>query len=245
MFVALKSRIESLIASLMKIVCLLLVSLIMRLPAQRPDLDEFSREVDLSTLKPIESAPESGEAVPLPPPNHLFAGIDVLDPLPEAGEDTVKPLGENGLRILHLPAAEYLVVPNPPRIDGAYQRLAETLEEMGYPAVFPLKVVLHADSKFSVAIALRKERTDILPIGVDISPLPSITLLGVDADIHLLQKDHPPVLEAYLAVRKYARSARLELDTTEFYALPGEDERVFFALRIKKASRTGDLPVQP
>ncbi len=229
----------------MKVDFLLLLLLTVRLSAQLPDLDTLSREVDLSTLKPREVPSEPVETAPPSPHTHLFAGIEALTPLSEPGEDSLQPIGDGKLQILHLPAADYLVVPNPPRIDSAYHLLAETLAEMDISSGFPLKVVLHADSKFSVAIVLTQKKHDSLPLGVDISPLPPITLLGLDADIELLQRDHPPFLEAFQSIRSYARSVGFDLDTREFYALPREPGRVFFGLRINNPTRTGDLPVQP
>jgi hypothetical protein len=226
-------------------ILLLLISTAAHLSAQPPDLDTFSRDVDLSTLNTPAAPQVTPEANPDVPPTHLFAGFESLPPLPEPAEEQFQPVQETELSLLRLPAAGYLVVPNPPRIDMAYARLAQALAHLDQTPAFPLKVVLHADEKFSVAIALPEDRKEALPLGVDLSPLPAITLLGLYADIQLLRKDQPPVLEAYQTIRLYARSANVELDAAELYAIPLEPGRVFFALRIKNPPRTGDFPVHP
>lgn len=217
----------------MKSLFLLFLTLTARLQAQPPDLDGLSREVDLSTLKPSLPVSEPGEGPSPHPRAHLFKNVDRLRLLAEPAEDPFHPLPESDLLMLRLPAADYLVAPNPSRIDTAYQRLLETLDTIGNPAKFPLKVVLHADSKFSVAIALARTPNDPLPPGVDISPLPAMTLYGVFADIQVLQKDRPSVLAAFQSIRRHARSAGLQLDSSELYAFPREPGRVFFAMRVQ------------
>ncbi|MDA3873868.1 MAG: hypothetical protein PF795_07895, partial [Kiritimatiellae bacterium] len=64
----------------MKNSLLLLLTLTVRLAAQRPDLDDLSRGVDLSTLKPIDTPSPAGEPDTRPPHSHLFVDMDLLTP---------------------------------------------------------------------------------------------------------------------------------------------------------------------
>jgi len=208
--------------------------------AQPADLDDWSGELDLSILETPSPTPSPTEP-PDVPAESLFSLFDRLPerrPPPENAFAAVVPGSD--LHLLHLPAAQYLVVPNPPRVDEAYLRLTDAVERADLSPVFPLKTVLHADGNFSVAVALPETVERAVPVGTDLSPLPALRLIGIHADIPVARRDHPKVVNAFLRLREAARSAGFVLDTSEFYFLPRTPGSVFFALRVESGPDTGE-----
>ncbi|MGA0333454.1 MAG: hypothetical protein ACO3N7_05725 [Kiritimatiellia bacterium] len=199
-------------------------------PAQRPDVDALTRELDLSILR--EENGEEPETPLRPPPHHVFVDFDRLPAVAPAAE-WLESFQNGNLYLLRLPAASYLVAPNPPRVDTSYAALALALQELDLQARFPVKLVLHADGNFSVAVALAEPPDRPLPLGIDLSPLPALEFAAVEADIQLLDKTHPPVLDAYLRLQSLARSQGWTLDRKEFYFFPQSPGKVWFALRVQ------------
>lgn len=209
--------------------------------AQNADVDGLSRDLDLSildkSLSPAADLEGNDEEVPA---SHLFVNFELIN-LPPAPESIVKSDPEaSGLMRFTLPAAPYVVIANPARMDLAYEKLSEVLRENDLETTFPFKVALHADGNFSLAWALSKKPQGALPLGIDLSPFPEMSFAGVFADIQLLRKDHPPVLEAFTRLQAAARAQNIELERLEFYFFPLAPGRVLFALRVKQTSATGN-----
>ncbi|MDF3127847.1 hypothetical protein P0Y35_01430 [Kiritimatiellaeota bacterium B1221] len=208
--------------------------------AQLPDLDGFSSEIDFSIL---DTTADDTDAPAAHPANHLFINFELLK-LPPTDQNLFQDTEQAGIKLLEFPAANYLVAPNPGRIDGAYTQLADAIAELDLQIRPPLKVVLHVDGNFSLALALEKDPQDFLPEGIDISPLPELRFVAVLADIQLLQKDHPPILEAYLQLQEAAQQYQWNLDRQEFYFFPQSPGKVWFALRVKGKNPIGKIPEQ-
>ncbi len=209
--------------------------------AQLPDLDAFSEELDLTIL----DSPEAEESPPAEnPANHLFIGFEKMD-LPPIPKDMIQSEGQTPpLHLIQLPAGTYLVSPNPARIDRAYENIATAAKHEKWVLQPPVKVVLHRDGNFSIAVGLEKQPTQQLPAGLDLSPLPQSIYAAVLADIQILQKDHPPVLQAFITVKEAAELSGLELDTREFFFFPQSPGKVWFALRVKGKNPLGKIPEQ-
>lgn len=216
----------------------LLLSLPLSAYTQMPDVDDLTRELDLSIL---DAAENPGTPPAERPANHLFLNFDTLPKLhPEKGQLT--PLIDDTLYRIDLPAATYLVAPNPARLDKAYALLSDAILQLNLSVIFPVKIALHADGNFSVALALEKLPTEHLPSGMDLSPLPHSVFAAVEADIQLLEKTQPPVLDAYIRLQSLAESQGLKLDRKEFFFFPQSPGKVLFGLRVLNSSHTGDDP---
>ncbi|WFB34388.1 hypothetical protein P3T73_09460 [Kiritimatiellota bacterium B12222] len=213
--------------------------------AQPADVESMLYEVDLSILdNPQDKSTTSHHDVPA---DHLFFQFEALPtealqpPLAEkdadADTDAETQSDEESATTLipfTLPEATYLIVPNTARIDQAYLSLAEALHLMELTPTFPLKVVLHADGNYSVAVALKEAPTSPLPLSVDLSPLQEARYVAVEADIQQINKEHPPVLEAFTRLREAAHQAHITIDRSEFYFFPLSPGKVWFALRVKE-----------
>jgi hypothetical protein len=202
------------------------------LPAQPADVDALSHDLDLSILDPAEKT----EAHSLPsqaPADHLFVQFDRLPEIAAPRDDQWVLVEDSPLVKVNLPARSYLVVPNPARMDQAYSQMATALEDKLLKPVFPLKIVLHADGNFSLAIALETPPSHALPQGVDLSPVQEMVFVGVEADIQVLRRNHPPVLQAYVLLQSAAKKAGLELETSELYFFPLSPGKVLLALPVR------------
>jgi hypothetical protein len=218
-----------------RFICLILI-LPGFLLAQLTDVDALSRDLDLSILD--ETAETSDEtAVGDVPASHLFINLDLIE-IPALPVRLLEDFqDERGLYTFTLPAATYIVIANPPRVDHAYKFLAETLSAHCLATAFPLKWVLHADGNFSLALRLVDTPEEGLPLGVGLSPIPEMHFAGVIADIQLMRKDHPPVLEAFTRLQQAAIDAKIPLDRSEFYFFPTSPGKVLFALRVINKNR--------
>lgn len=197
--------------------------LLFRIEAQIPDLDAFGGDLELD-LPATVAAPleDTGDL----PPAHLFAGWEHIrefvswkDELP--GEE---------VQSLPLPEGSYLVAPNVGSIAEGYTRLADTLSHQSPEGVHLLRIILHADGKFSVALWLPDASSVSLPPGVDISPVPETELIGFVTDIQVVDRSNPLVLQAFISLQNRAKAEGRILDRREFFFLPIEPGRVFFGL---------------
>lgn len=207
---------------------------------QRPDVDDLTEELDLSLLDNPGKPPAEPADIPS---NHLFVNFDLIS-VPVPAENQIQKADEPGLYRISLPAAEYLVAPNPARMDDAYARLAQAVSNMKLKIHFPVKVLLHADGNFSVALPLGNPPEKPLPQGLDLSPQPKTVFAAVQADIQLLRKDHPPLLEAFLRLSEAATREGWELDRREFFLFPQSPGKVWFALRVIQDSTDDRQPHQ-
>jgi hypothetical protein len=186
-------------------------------------LTELGEGLDLSILKEPEPTAMPEEAIL--PARHLFAAFDQA-PRAEA------PPAEKGLQTLELPAALYLVTPNPARIDTAYRHLHQAVDQLNLQTGFPLKIVLHTDGNFSVGCRIKQAVEEALPAGTDISPQPATRLAGLWRDIQIADKTHPLVIQAVVDLRQAALEQEQILDTSEIYFLPVEPGKVFVGMRV-------------
>jgi len=221
-------------------VCLILIAVSVRLPAQVPDVDEWGRDIDFSILRP-QSKPDDRPEGDFPA-THLFGNIQKLTDWPEAPSGMPEPLPDNPLVKMELPAATHLVVPNPPVLGDAYPRLQAAVDHLELTPRFPLKVLFHADSRFSVALALKEPPGEPVPLGVDLSPLPAMKVLGVTADIQLVERPHPPLVDAVRTLRLEARRLNIPLRTEEILLFPLEPGRVVVGMEIKQSEDSGNPP---
>jgi hypothetical protein len=206
----------------------ILIGLSFPLFAQPPDLDDLSRNLDLSPLTaPTPSPTPEPESLPSRADLHADRGeIPAAAQLPAPTEDP------NELLLLTLPAGPRLVVPNPARLDRAWPLLRESITSAQLHFKGPLFVVLHADGNFSVAGSILRDEPRPLPFGADISPQEELPLAGRWATLPEARRDHPDVLATFQLLRNQITARGLKTDSREFYFFPAEDGRVFFALRL-------------
>lgn len=195
----------------------------LRSPAQLPDLDEFGGDLFPETESRPTPVPEPQTDLPA---DHLFAGWEAIERLKLQG---IRPPVETVVSVV-LPEGPYLVAPNVPGIAEGYRRLSDFVLDHRLKNPLLLKVVLHADGKFSVALLLEQVPDIPIPPGLDISPLPRKEIAGMATDLQVTDRKHPAVLRAFLKLQSHAEASGWELDRREFIYLPLEPGLVFFGL---------------
>jgi hypothetical protein len=203
----------------------ILALLLSPLQAQIPDLDDFSRDLELTL--PGEETEPIAEADGLPR-HHLFSGWDFIKPYLSWSHDS----RDETIVHLLLPEGSYLVAPNVAGVATGYQRISELLRAGHLTSGGMLKVVLHADGNYSTALLLSEAPTQPVPPGLDISPLKKTHVMGLITDIQVLEKSSPLLLNAFVRLQQEASRNGWTLDRREFIFLPTEPGRVFFGLEL-------------